>query len=580
MVSYDDKKIYINGVQTKIMSGAIHYFRVVPEYWYDRLLKLKEQGCNCVETYIAWNLHEKREGEFNFEGWLDFGKFLETAQELGLYAIVRPGPYICSEWDFGAMPWWLLKYRDIELRSSHPLFLEKIKPYLEKVCEKLKKHLITNGGNVIFVQVENEYGSYGNDKEYLEWIKNFYINHEIDCPLLTSDGETEFLLKNGTLPDVLASVNYRWDSVRCLNNLQKYHGSQPGAVLELWVGRGQRWGEKIERRDINEVATSVKTALENAELVNQYMFHGGTSFGFMNGALCFGEKLIVQLTSYDVDAPLDEYGRRTEKYYAIRDVISKELGIKTECTAKDVCLREYKDIKYVGCLALSKSSGLLRKSHSAAVRPMEEYDQGYGYIVYSTKAFIGAEGAKLMLPEIHDIAHIYIDGEYIKTLFRNEEKPEVLITKTGDVKIDILVENMGRINYGIYLKDKKGLVGDINLFDIEYNVYSKLFSYDVYSLELEKLPCEFNGEKELNAPMFYKYEFEADVCEDTVLRLDGFTRGVAFINGFNLGRHWTIENSENKLYIPAPLIKKGKNEIIVFDVLENGENKKIALCDK
>lgn len=199
MITHDKTNIYIDGKATKIVSGSIHYFRVVPEYWEDRLLKLKECGCNCVDIYIAWNLHEKKEGEFDFSGWLDFGKFLEIANKLGLYAVVRPGPYICSEWDFGGLPWWLLKYRDIELRCSNERYLKLCTPYLEKVCEILKPHLIANGGNVIYIQIENEYGSYSNDKEYLEWLKNFYIEHGMNCGFITSDGETEMLLSPSSI---------------------------------------------------------------------------------------------------------------------------------------------------------------------------------------------------------------------------------------------------------------------------------------------------------------------------------------------------------------------------------------------
>lgn len=566
--------IYINGKREKIMSGAVHYFRVVPEYWYDRLLKLKELGCNCVETYVCWNLHEKREGEFDFGGWLDFGKFLEIANALGLYAIVRPGPYICSEWDFGGLPWWLLKYPEIELRCSQPLYLQKITPYLEKVCEILCTRQIGCGGNVIFVQIENEYGSFGNDKAYLEWLKNFYISHGIECGLLTSDGETEFLLHNGTLPDVLATVNYRRDSVRCLQSLQKYHGGQPGAVLELWNGKAQHWGEIIERRDICEVAKSLKTALENAELVNLYMFHGGTNFGFVNGALDFGSKLTVQLSSYDVDAPLSECGFRTPKYYAEQKVICKYFNKTVRNTAKDPVFKAY-DIEYVGETALAEAKLGLKKLNSSTILSMEACDQGYGYIVYETDAFIGECGAELLLPEIHDIAHIYVDGAYVKTLERYSEDKKVLIPGKGMRRISIFVENMGRVNYGIRLKDRKGLIGDLNIHDLEYNVFAKLFNFTIYSMDLNELPVKFCGKAKRNEPSFYCYTFETSDPADTFLKTEGFTRGVVFINGFNLGRHWNIENSENKLYIPAPLLKKGKNTIIVFDVLANENCKSV-----
>ena len=574
-VTYDKEKIYINGVPTKIVSGAMHYFRIMPEYWYDRLLKLKECGCNCVETYICWNLHEKKQGEFDFKDGLDFIRFLKTAQDLGLYAIVRPGPYICSEWDFGGMPWWLLKYNDIELRCNNERYKELCKPYLQKVCELLKPQLISNGGNVIFLQIENEYGSYGNDKEYLNWIKKLYEESGMDCGYLTSDGDTDFCLINGSADGVLASVNYRWDSKNAVAALKSFRDDQPGAVLELWNGKAVHWEEKFERRDIAEVKDSVKTALEYAELINLYMFHGGTSFGFMNGSLDFGEKLVVQMTSYDVDAPLDEYGRRTKKYYAEQEEICKAMGTEINNTATDTVLAEFKDIKFVGATSL-KQSGLKLKSFKTPVtKNMEYFDQGYGYIIYETEAFVDDKGAEIVLPEIHDIAHIYIDGIYTKTLLRHSESKIVSIEGKGKHTVSIVVENMGRVNYGIRLKDYKGLVGDLCIHDLRYNMYTRLMNINTYSLPLDELPENYGGEISENEPGFYKYELNVDKAQDTVMHLEGFTRGVAFINGFNLGRHWDTPLSDNKLFIPAPLIKEGKNEIVVFDILHKNAEKKL-----
>lgn len=577
-VSYDSEHIYINNKPQKIMSGAMHYFRIHPDYWQDRLNKLKEMGCNCVETYLCWNLHEKEEGEFDFSGWLDFSKYLKMAQDLGLYAIVRPGPFICSEWDFGGQPWWLLKYTDIKLRCFDKIYLEKITPYLENVCKILKPHLIDNGGNVIFVQIENEYGSYGNDKKYLNWLKDFYISHGIDGQFITSDGETEFLLKNGSVDGVMASVNYRNESKRCIESLKKVCGNQPGAVLELWNGRAQHWKEKFIRRDVNEVAESVESALEYAELVNLYMFHGGTTFGFMNGANDNGKYLEVMMTSYDVDGPLDEYGRRTPKYYAEQKVICDKLGLKIENTAVDTVLKDYGELKLINYGTLTEKD--VRKSCSTTAMSMEQYNQGYGYIVYSTNTFVGEKGADITLPEVHDVAHIYLDGKFVKTIERHDLDKTFSIEEKGYHKIEILVENLGRINFGVFLKDYKGLVGDIVLFDREYGLKCMLFNYEVYSIEMKDLADSFNGKKELNAPIFYEYGIEIEEPKDTLLKPIGFERGVAFVNGFNLGRHWTHENSENNLFVPAPILKKGYNRIVVFDVKENGKEKEVRLTDK
>lgn len=581
-ITIDETTIRIHGQPEKIMSGAMHYFRIPRPYWRDRLLKLKELGCNCVETYLCWNLHEKKEGQFDFSGWLDFGEYLRLAQEMGLYAIVRPGPYICSEWDLGGMPWWLLKEKGIVLRCSQPLFLQKITPYLEKVCEILQEHMISRGGNVIFVQIENEYGSYGTDKAYLRWLKEFYEQHGVDCPLITSDGEKEAHLHNGTLPDVMASVNYRWDSVTALSQLKKYHGGQPGAVMELWNGRAKHWGEPFTPRDIDEVARSVETALEHAELVNLYMFHGGTTFGFQNGTLESGGNFIVQTTSYDVDAPVNEYGQRTPKYYAEQAVICKALGKPIEATATDPILRGYDEITFRGETSLSECPELVRKTISPTLKSMEECDQGYGYMIYETKIFVSGKGVTVRFPEIHDIAHVYLDGTYVKTLCRWDAVRELEITRHGEVTLQILVENMGRVNFGPALHDCKGLVGQMIAVTHEetYDFFPIVHGFTMYSLELETLPEHFTGKAQENAPALYLYEVEVEECADTLLRLEGFTRGVAFVNGFNLGRHWTIEHSENKLFVPAPLLRPGKNQIVVFDVLANSNPKSVKLTDQ
>ncbi|MCQ2387865.1 MAG: beta-galactosidase [Clostridia bacterium] len=564
--------ILIDGEKTKIMSGAMHYFRVVPKYWKDRLLKLKELGCNCVETYVCWNCHEEKEGEFNFKDNYDLAKFLDLAKEMGLYAVVRPGPYICSEWDFGGLPWWLLKYKDLKVRCYDKLFLRKCEPYLKNVCKILKSRQIDKGGNIIAVQVENEYGSYGNDKEYLNWLKNFYIKNGLTCAFITSDGETEYLLNNGTLPDVWASVNYRNESERCISMLKKYHGGKAPAVMELWNGRAQHWGEKFIRRDIEEVADSVDKALDYAEFVNLYMYHGGTTFGFKNGAEDTGEKFIPQMTSYDVDAPVNEYGVRTPKYYAEQKVICKKLGITIKNTATDPVFTTY-ELKYQGSSLLNES--LAKKNSSATIKSMEDFDQGYGYIKYSTTFFVGEMGGKLILPQVHDIANVYFNGKYIKSIERYDSDKTIEINNKGEIKVDIFVENLGRVNYGPALMDRKGLVGDLIFHDKEYLVRTILNGYKVYSYDLKKLPNEYNDKPIENEPAFYRYTFDAKNINDTILMLEGFTRGVAFINGFNLGRHFNYKESENKLFIPSSFIKEGENEIVIFDSLHNKDKKTV-----
>ena len=575
-VQFDEKHIYIDGIPTKIMSGAMHYFRIHPEYWRDRLVKLKEMGCNCVETYLAWNLHEKNEGEFDFSGWLDFGAYLDLAKELGLYAIVRPGPYICSEFDLGGLPWWLLRYDGIALRTSQPLFLEKITPFLKRVCDILAKRMIDAGGNIIFVQVENEYGSYGNDKAYLKYLKETLQKEGVSCPLVTSDGAAEMLLRNGGLHDVMASVNYRKESQEALAWLQGERKGQPGAVMELWNGRAQHWGKPLPLRNLDEVALSVETALEHAELVNLYMFHGGTTFGFMNG---MDHPDAIHMTSYDVDAPLDEYGRRTAKYYAEQRVIARVLGKEIQNTAKDTVLFTYGEAETCGTARIDRD--LVSGAVSAPIPlSMETCGQGYGYIAYETEICLNGEGDAILLPAANDMAHVYLNGEYLKSVWREDREREIALLGKGDARISVFVENLGHCNSGAQMSEKKGLLGALTHIcrkDGYICARPTLMGYRIYSIPLADLPSSYEDAPKPGAPAFYRYRFYANEAHDTCLYPRGFMRGVVFINGFNLGRHWAIEPSPNKLFLPAPLIKKGWNEIVVFDVLATEGEKCVFL---
>ncbi len=576
-----NKKIYINGKRTKIISGSVHYFRIHPCYWKDRLLKLKEMGCNCIETYVAMNLHEKEEGVFDFSGWLDVSSFLRLAQDLGLYVILRPGPYICSEWDLGGLPYWILKDKNIHLRTSDPLYLKKITPFLIEVCKQVKNNLFSHGGNILFWQIENEYGSYGSDKAYLEYLKNLFVENGVDCEFISSDGDTAFLLQNGSCDGVMESVNYRYDSPRALKALKAFNPSQPGAVLELWNGRGYRVGDKFIRRDLKEVAFSLKTALKGAEIINLYPAHGGTNFGLYNGALDLKEEFLIQPNSYDCDAPINEYGQRTKKYYVEQKIIHDYLNKPIENTCEDVLLTAFGKAKLVDSIGYSNFRDSLSKTISSPyLLSMEEVGQRGGVIVYSTTQFIDKKGAILHFPIIHDVMHLYVDGKYVKTFYRDEKNPEYFLRKHGNVELCFVLESLGHINYGFNLKDYKGLVGDIVLEDLNYKVKAIMMNYRISSMSFDALPLSFDGSWRLHEPVFYKYEIDVDEPKDTILHLKGFTRGLAFINGFNLGRHFDAKYSQNKLYIPYPLLKKGKNEILVFDILMNKKEKLVELTNQ
>ena len=334
IITYDDKNFLMDGKPYTIISGAMHYFRVPREYWHDRLLKMKECGFNTVETYTVWNMHEKEEGVYDFSGMLDVAAYVDEAASLGLNVIIRPGPYICSESDFGSLPAWLLKYGDMSIRCADPLFLEKVRRYFHVLFGELRPRLSTNGGNIIMMQIENEYGSYGNDKEYLKAVADIYRECGIDVALFTSDGTCQWMLEGGTLPDVLCIANFGSNPKENFGALERFRPNQPKMCGEFWCGWFDHWYEDHHTRDPEELASCFREMLESGASVNFYMFHGGTNFGFRNGAN-YGGKYEPTITSYDFNALLTEAGDITPAYHAVRRVLEEYFGKLPPLTGKN-----------------------------------------------------------------------------------------------------------------------------------------------------------------------------------------------------------------------------------------------------
>ncbi|MBP1554217.1 MAG: beta-galactosidase, partial [Oscillospiraceae bacterium] len=329
IMTIQDDKFLMDGKPYRIISGAMHYFRIVPEYWEDRLKKLKACGFNTVETYTCWNLHERKEGVFDFSGILDIEKYIETAAKLGLNVIIRPGPYICAEWELGGLPSWLLSYPDMSLRCNDPLYLEKVKPYYKQLLSRIKPHLSTNGGNVIMMQVENEYGSYGNDKEYLKQVENIYRENGIDCLLFTSDGPTEWMLAGGTLPHLLAVANFGSHPKENFAQLRRFRQGEPLMCGEFWSGWFDHWYDSHNTRTTEDIAKDTQELIDSGASFNFYMFHGGTNFGFMNGANYIKGDYQPTITSYDYCAPLSENGDMTPTYYKLQQMFRDCTGVDT-----------------------------------------------------------------------------------------------------------------------------------------------------------------------------------------------------------------------------------------------------------
>lgn len=550
----------------QLLSGAIHYFRVVPEYWRDRLRKLKACGFNAVETYVSWNLHEPRPGEFNFSGGLDIARYLEIAAEVGLKAIVRPGPYICSEWDFGGLPSWLLADPAMRVRCAYQPYLDAVDRFFDALMSHLAPLQSTKGGPIIAMQVENEYGSYGGDKVYLRYLEDGMRARGIDVLLFTSDGASDWMLQGGTLPHLLKVANFGSGPKEDFAKLREYQPDGPLMCGEFWNGWFDHWGGEHHHRDPQEAAAVLDEMLGMGASVNFYMFHGGTNFGFMSGANYEGI-LQPDVTSYDYGALLNECGDPTPKYFACREVIGKYLPLPDMPVPGPLPKRAYGRVELSEEAALFTSlPALSTKIENVTPQPMEMLGQNYGFTLYRTRVKGPREECPLELQDVHDRAWVFVDGEFRGIIERDKPTTVNLGFAPGEYQLDILVENMGRINYGPYLHDRKGITEGVRL-SLQF-----LYHWEMYPLPLDDLSgLTFSAGSTTRGPLFRRGTFTVDEPADTFLSLPGWTKGVAFLNGFNLGRYWKI-GPQQTLYIPAPLLRKGENELIVFELEEVNES--------
>lgn len=557
----EGNSFFLDGEEIQIISGAIHYFRVVPEYWRDRLQKLKACGFNTVETYVAWNLHEPRPGEFCFEGGLDIERFVRQAGELGLNVIVRPGPYICAEWDLGGLPPWLLKDPAMRVRCMYKPYLDAVDRFFDALLPRLVPLQCTQGGPIIAMQVENEYGSFGNDAQYLRYLKDGMQRRGVDVLLFTSDGPTDMMLQGGTLPDVLKTANFGSRTEQAFKKLREYQPVGPLMCCEFWDGWFDHWGEEHKTRSAEDAAAELDKILGMGGSVNAFMFHGGTNFGFMNGAN-HGAHYEPTVTSYDYDAPLNEAGDPTPKYWAFREVVSKYVPLPAMEVPQMAPKLALGKVALDQSVSLFSSLDQLSKPVTSTVPlPMEMVDQNYGFILYRTRVSGPRSEVQVVVQELRDRAQVFLDGKYMGTLERwdKEKKVFVDIPKDG-ATLDLLVENMGRINYGRHLLDRKGITEGVLLS------YQFLFHWEIFPLPLDDLRgLSFAPGTNQEGPAFYRGEFTVEEPMDTFLALDGWTKGVCFLNGFNLGRYWE-RGPQRTLYVPAPLLKKGVNELIVFEL--------------
>ncbi len=565
----EDGQFLLNGKPFRVISGEMHYARIPRAYWRDRFRMAKAMGLNAVTTYVFWNEHEPRPGVYDFSGNRDVAEFIREAQQEGLYVILRPGPYACAEWEFGGFPAWLLKDHATIVRSSDPKFMEPAARWIHRLGQELAPLQIGNGGPIILVQVENEYGSFGDDHAYMQEIHRMLVEAGFrKSQLYTADGADE--VAAGSLPDLPVAINFGGGDAGAAEKefakLKRLRPNGPYFNSEFWDGWFDHWGGKHGVTNASNEAANLDWMLRQGYSVSLYMFHGGTSFGWMNGANSDGKNYEPDVTSYDYNAPLDESGRPTPKYFRFRDVIAKATGVAPPAVptvAPATTIPEFKLAE-----AVSLWNVLPAPVHSEQVLSMEDLDQAYGYILYR-KQLAGPVEGDLVLDEPHDYAQIFLDGKLVATLDRRlaQNHLRLKVLASGG-RLDILVENTGRINFNVVLRgERKGITKQVTLAG------KPLTGWDIYSLPMaDPAKLGFTG-TDCAGPCFYRATFRTD-AGDTFLDTSAFGKGEVWLNGRPLGRIWNI-GPQKTLYVPGPWLHRGENEIVVFDL--NGRSARTLL---
>ncbi|WP_329492390.1 beta-galactosidase [Kitasatospora sp. NBC_01246] len=554
-----DEGFTLDGQPLRIISGGLHYFRVHPGHWADRLRKARLMGLNTVETYVPWNLHQPRPDEFRLDAGLDLPAFLDLAAAEGLHVLLRPGPYICAEWEGGGLPSWLLADPDILLRSQDPRYLAAVEDFFERLLTPLRRHLSTNGGPVLAVQVENEFGAYDGDTAHLAHLAATLRRCGVDVPLFTCDQPGDVV--RGALPGTLATANFGSRSAQGLATLRAHQSTGPLMSTEFWIGWFDRWGGHHVVRDPAQAAEELDTVLATGASVNLYMFHGGTSFGFTNGA---NDKHTYRptVTSYDYDAPLDEAGDPTEKYEAFRQVIAKYAPVPAEPVPARAPKIGPLTVELTSCAPLFANLPALGEAVRAE-RPltMEQLGQDFGFVLYET--VLPAAGPVLLEAEtVRDRAQVFVDGQPVGVLERERHERAIAFTapRAGAV-LSLLVENQGRVNYGPGIHDRKGLLGRVLLDGAEAAGWT---SRPLPLSSLDALPFAEDAGTQVG-PAFHRGTVRLAEAGDTFVHLPGWTKGNVWVNGFHLGRYWS-RGPQRSLFVPGPVLRPGANEITVLEL--------------
>jgi beta-galactosidase len=566
-----DTDFLLDGKPLQMISGEMHCARIPKEYWRDRMKMAKAMGLNTIGTYVFWNAHEGVQGKYDFTGNNNIAEFIKIAQQEGLWVVLRPSPYACAEWEFGGYPWWLLKDSTIKVRSKDPKFISAYKKYITQLAKQLVPLQVTHGGNVLMVQFENEYGSYSDDKSYMDLNRKIFREAGFDGILFTCDGESQ--MPRGYLPGYLPAVNGLEDPVKVKTLINKYHdGKGPYYIAEWYPGWFDHWGDKRHAKtSADEAAGKLDKILAAGISINMYMFHGGTTRDFMNGANMGNEPYAPQVSSYDYDAPLDEAGNPKAKFLQFRKVIAKYLpaNVKLPPVPEKKATIAINHIKLAAFADVFNS--LPQPVISKKTLCFEDLNQGYGFVLYRTQI---SKGGVLKIIAMRDFAIIYLNGKKITKLDRRLNQDSVTLQNISPKTVlDILLENNGRINYGPYLTDnRQGITEKVTLQGTE------LYNWQMYKLPFSNLNgLKFSPRTLLNEfPALYKGSFELSRVGDTYLDMRQFGKGFVFLNGHNLGKYWNI-GPQQTIYVPAVWLNKGKNEVVVFDELKTRHTELNAL---
>ncbi len=557
------EQFLLDGKPFQVISGEMHPGRIPEEYWRHRIRMAKAMGCNTVSAYLFWNYHEASEGIYDFHtGNRNISEFITTAAEEGMWVIIRPGPYVCAEWEFGGLPPYLLRHPEIKIRCLDPVYMKAAGRYISRLADVLRPYLITNGGPVLLIQIENEYGSYGNDRDYLAALKDIWISNDIDVPFFTGDGPTPYMLEAGTLQGCAVGLD-SGSSEADFELAKKMNPGVPVFSSETYPGWLTHWGENWARPDTAELLREVKFLMDNRKSFNFYVIHGGTNFGFTAGANSGGKGYEPDLTSYDYDAPVNEQGRATAKYMALRKLIGSYLPkkVKLPPIPDPVPVMTLPEIEIIPFTSLWDIMPL--PVHSVQPEPFESYGQDYGFMLYTTR-LIGHKSGKLTVIDLHDYATVFLDGRYVGTLDRRLgiNTIELPRTESRDPLLELFVEGMGRVNFGNAMIDRKGITDRVILNGMT------LMNWDVYGFPMndEFISGLKAAENITDKPgTFFKASFNLDKTADTFIDMTNFIKGFVWVNGQNLGRYWEI-GPQQRLYCPASWLKKGNNEIIIFDL--------------